>query len=322
MEYDTSTTTTNPKPNPHPHPIQPTTHTGRHRVPGPAVDTTALAQPITFPFSNRTAPNRFLKAPMTERLCHWNADGSPISARGFPSAAYTRLYERWGGGAIGVIVAGNVMVRYDALEAYGNPVLCDDHDNRVEAFREVARVAKRNGSLFVAQLSHPGRQGGAALNPNPVSASDVQLKIAWAGNSFNKPRPLTVPEIKELVRDFGETAALCYRAGFDGVQIHCAHGYLLAQFLSLTTNKRTDEYGGGLENRSRIVFEVIKEVRERVPDPSFIICVKINSVEFQPGGQTPEDCRNLCVKLEQAGIDFIDMSGKQDSSWFTLDAFL
>lgn len=88
-----------------------------------------------------------------------------------------------------------------------------------------------------------------------------------------------------------------------------AHGYLLAQFLASTTNKRTDEYGGSLENRSRIIFEIIDEVKRRVNDPEFIICVKMNSVEFQPGGQTPEDCRNLCVKFEEAGVDFIDLSG-------------
>lgn len=113
------------------------------------------------------------------------------------------------------------MLKYDAVEAFGNPILQDNHDNRVEAFRKVADVAKAHGSLFVAQLSHPGRQGGAALNPNPVSASDVQLDIAWAGNTFNKPRALTVPEIKNLVKEWGETAYLCYQAGFDGVQIHC-----------------------------------------------------------------------------------------------------
>jgi 2,4-dienoyl-CoA reductase-like NADH-dependent reductase (Old Yellow Enzyme family) len=311
MEYDQATTETpaTPEAKNYPHEIQPSNN-GRLRVAGPKVDTSPLAEPITFPFSGRTAKNRFLKAPMTERLCHWNKDDEPINARGFPSEEYTRLYERWGEGEIGVIVAGNVMIRYDALEAYGNPILCDDHDNRTAAFRKVSDAAKKNGSLFIAQLSHPGRQGGAALNPNPVSASDVQLKIAWAGNSFNKPRPLSVPEIKDLVLQWGETAALCQKAGFDGVQIHCAHGYLLAQFLSLTTNKRTDEYGGDFDNRSRIVFEIIEEVRRRVPDPGFIICVKINSVEFQPGGQTPEDCRNLCVKLEQANVDFIDLSGE------------
>lgn len=129
---------------------------------------------------------------MTERLCHWNKDGEDINARGFPSEAYTRLYQRWGEGEIGIIVAGNLMLRYDAVEAFGNPILQDDHDNRTEAFQEVARMARKHGSLFVAQLSHPGRQGNAALNPNPVSASDVQLKIEWAGNKFNKPRALTV----------------------------------------------------------------------------------------------------------------------------------
>lgn len=311
MEYDQATSATpgTPEAGNYTHESQPSDN-GRLRVKGPAVDVSLLAQPITFAFSGRVAKNRFLKAPMTERLCHWNKEGEPINARGFPSEEYTRLYQRWGEGEIGIIVAGNVMIRYDALEAYGNPILCDDHDNRVAAFREVSDLAKKNGSLFIAQLSHPGRQGGAALNPNPVSASDVQLQISWAGNSFNKPRPLTIPEIKEMVQQWGTTALLCYQAGFDGVQVHCAHGYLLAQFLSLTTNKRTDEYGGDFDNRSRLIFEIIEEIRARVPDPNFIVCVKLNSVEFQPGGQTPEDCRNLCVKLEEANIDFIDLSGE------------
>lgn len=92
-------------------------------------------------------------------------------------------------------------------------------------------------------------------------------------------------------------------------QVHCAHGYLLAQFLSETTNKRTDEYGGSLEKRSRIIFEIIEEIQKRVADPKFIICVKINSVEFQEGGTSPDDCKNLCIRLEAARVDFIDLSG-------------
>jgi len=91
--------------------------------------------------------------------------------------------------------------------------------------------------------------------------------------------------------------------------VHCAHGYLLAQFLSLTTNQRTDEYGGDLDNRSRIIMEIISEIKRRVPDPTFVLCVKINSVEFQDKGTTPDDCKNICVKLEQAGIDFVELSG-------------
>lgn len=118
-----------------------------------------------------------------------------------------------------MIVAGNTMIRYDAVEAFGNPVLQDNHDGRVEQFRKVTSAAKAHGCLIVCQLSHPGRQGGAALNPHPVSASDVQLKIQWAGNSFAKPRPLSVPEIKDLVKQWGETAYLCHEAGYDGVQM-------------------------------------------------------------------------------------------------------
>lgn len=194
---------------------------GLLRVKGGDVDISILKESITFAFSGRTAKNRFLKAPMTERLCHWNKDGEDISARGFPSDEYTLLYKRWGEGEIGVIVAGNMMVKYDAVEAFGNPILPDNHDNRVEAFRKVSEVAKAHGSLFVAQLSHPGRQGGAALNPNPVSASDVQLAISWAGNSFNKPRALEVPEIKQIVKEWGETAYLCYQAGFVSRPYHC-----------------------------------------------------------------------------------------------------
>ncbi|KAJ5624058.1 hypothetical protein N7510_000367, partial [Penicillium lagena] len=273
------------------------------------VDTNVLAEPIELPFSGRIAKNRFLKAPMTERLCSWSKGLDDITARGVPSKELINLYARWGEGDIGIIVGGNLMVRYDAVEAFGNPILCDNHDNRIEQFKELSAAAKAHGSLFIAQLSHPGRQGNIALNPNPVSASDVELKIHWAGNEFGKPRALTVPEIHELVRQYGETAYLCHQSGHDGVQVHCAHGYLLAQFLSKTTNKRTDEYGGSLENRSRIVFEIIDEIRRRVPDPNFIICAKVNSVEFQAGGTKPEECQWLCMKLEEAKLDFVDLSG-------------
>ena len=203
------------------------------------------------------------------------------------------------------------MTTYDAVEAFGNPILPDDHDGRVAAFARVVKAAKAHGSLCVAQLSHPGRQGNKYLNPNPISASDVHLQIRWAGNEFAKPRPMTHEDITRVVKAWGETAYLCWKAGFDGVQVHCAHGYLLAQFLSPTTNLRTDEYGGSFENRARIVLEVIAEIDRRVrsQDPSFIVCVKLNSVEFQDRGTTPEEARALCLALEGARVDFVDLSG-------------
>lgn len=117
------------------------------------------------------------------------------------------------------------MVKYDAVEAFGNPIFVDNHDGRLEAYKEVARVSKAHGSLLIGQISHPGRQGGVALNPHPVSASDVQLKIKWAGNEFAKPRALIVPEIKDIVDSFAETSRLLYEAGYDGVQVCYVPGF-------------------------------------------------------------------------------------------------
>ena len=252
MEYDTTTKSAPVKPSLPSHATS-SSRGGDIRIASSDADVSVLSQPLTFPFSGRTVKNRFLKAPMTERLCYWPKDpDAPISDRGMPTPEYTRLYQRWGEGEIGMIVSGNTMIRYDAVEAFGNP---------------------------------------------------------WAGNEFAKPRPMTKEDIKQNVQHWGETAYWCHKAGFDGVQVHCAHGYLLAQFLSPSTNKRTDEYGGGLENRSRIVFEIIAEIHRRVPDPSFIICVKLNSVEFQDKGTTPEDSRQLALRLEEARVDFVDLSG-------------
>lgn len=108
---------------------------------------------------------------------------------------------------------------------------------------------------------------------------------------------------------FAYAAEFCYRTGFNGVQLHGAHGYLLAQFLSSTTNRRTDEYGGSLQNRARIIYEIVEEIRRRVPDPKFSIGIKINSVEFQEGGFQPEECRDVCAHLEELSVDFVELSG-------------
>lgn len=124
------------------------------------------------------------------------------------------------------------MVAYDAVEAFGNPIICDDHDGRIAKYKEVSAATKAHGALFIAQLSHPGRQGGKALNPNPISASDVHLKIKWAGNEFAPPRAMTISEIKEMVKTWGESAKQCYDAGFDGVQVSQSNNYTVFRILS------------------------------------------------------------------------------------------
>jgi hypothetical protein len=160
MEYDKATSS-NPLPSPKPNSSTTTDAPGRGHSRFKAdsnVDTQLLSQPISFPFSSRTAPNQFLKVPMTKRLCHWSNEN--IRRRGVPSPDLINLYRRRGEGGIGVIVQGNAMVQYDAVEALGNPILCDDHDGRVEKYKGLVRVAKAHGSIFIAQLSH--RDGRAA----------------------------------------------------------------------------------------------------------------------------------------------------------------
>ncbi|KAI1420117.1 NADH:flavin oxidoreductase/NADH oxidase [Xylaria sp. FL1777] len=281
-----------------------------NRIPAPDVDPSPLGQPLHFEFAGRAAPNRFLKGAMTERLSSW--DPKDLNKRGIPSKELINVYRRWGEGGLGLILTGNIMLYLDQLEAPGNPIIPKDapfSDERFERFKELGTQAKAHGSLIVSQLSHPGRQVPDFVQPHPVSASDVQLEVSVLGWTFGKPRAMEKSEIKDVVDSFAHAAEYLHKAGYDGVQIHGAHGYLIAQFLSQTTNKRTDEYGGPLLNRARLIFEIVDEIRRRVKDDSFIIGIKLNSVEFQEGGFTPEECRDLGVELERHRMDFVELSG-------------
>ena len=282
------------------------------RLPSDKVDISPLAQPLHFEFSGKTAPNRFLKAAMTERLSSW--DPKNLEARGIPSKNLVNVYKRWGEGGFGLILTGNVMVAYDQLEAPGNPIIPGDapySGERFEAFKELGAQSRKHGSLVVGQVSHPGRQTEERLQPNPVSASDVKLEGEVMGMKFAKPHAATQAEIDQIITDFTHAAEYLHKAGYDGIELHGAHGYLLAQFLSQTTNKRTDQYGGSLTNRSRIILEIAKSIREKLPiSTGFMIGIKLNSVEFQAGGITAEECRDLCSSLENEGqFDFIELSG-------------
>lgn len=249
-----------------------------------------------------------MKAAMTERLSSW--DQKDPTKRGTPSKELIKVYEEWGKDNYGVILSGNLLVNTMDLEAPGNPIISRDSmsDEKRDAFRAMVKGAKAHGSLFHAQLSHAGRQVAQHIQPHPVSASDVKLDDRM-GMSFAKPEPMTQERIDKTVDEFAFAAEECYKLGFDGVELHGAHGYLLAQFLANTTNKRTDKYGGSLENRSRIIFEIIEEIKRRVQDPSFSLGIKINSVEFQAGGFDTNECAELCKSLERAGLDFVELSG-------------
>ncbi|KAF1922861.1 FMN-linked oxidoreductase [Didymella exigua CBS 183.55] len=274
-----------------------------------STDASPLGQPLKFEFSGRTAPNRFLKGAMTERISSWDPEN--LEARGVPSKNLVNLYRRWGEGGIGLILSGNIMIEYDHLEAAGNPIIPRESGfsgERFDAFKEMATEAKKHGSLFVGQVSHPGRQVESRIQKNPVSASDVQLEGNIMGMTFEKPHAATDDDIARITEGFAHAAEYLEKAGFDGIELHAAHGYLLAQFLSPTTNQRTDKYGGSLENRARLIVEITDAIRARV-SPSFVVGIKLNSVEFQDKGFNPEEAAQLCRILESHAFDFVELSG-------------
>lgn len=273
------------------------------------VDQAPLGKPLKFEFSGKTAPNRFLKGAMTERISSW--DPKNLEARGVPSKNLINVYRRWGEGEMGVILSGNIMIEYDHLEAAGNPIIprgSKYEGERFDAFTEMATQGKKHGSLMVGQVSHPGRQVQDVIQTKPISASDVQLEGNIMGMTFAKPRAATDEDIKNVIEGFAHAAEYLEKGGWDGIQLHGAHGYLLAQFLSPTTNKRTDQYGGRLENRARLILEIAQEIRKRTK-PDFIVSIKLNSVEFQDRGFNPEEAKELCTLLEQNRFDFVELSG-------------
>ncbi|KAK4998882.1 hypothetical protein LTR66_001980 [Elasticomyces elasticus] len=273
------------------------------------VDPSPLGQPLKFEFSGKTAPNRFLKGAMTERISSWDPEN--LEARGIPSKNLINVYRRWGEGAYGVILTGNVMIDYDQLEAAGNPIIprtAPFEGERFEAFKEMATEGKKHGCLMVAQVSHPGRQCEDKIQKNPVSASDVQLEGNVMGMTFAKPHAATLEEISRITEGFVHAAEYLEKAGYDGIELHGAHGYLLAQFLAPSTNRRTDQYGGSLENRARLILEIAQGIRKRVSS-NFIVSIKLNSVEFQEKGFNAEEARKLCAMLEENRFDFVELSG-------------
>ncbi|KAJ5775661.1 uncharacterized protein N7511_000672 [Penicillium nucicola] len=278
------------------------------------VDPSPLGQPLNFEFSGRAAPNRFLKGAMSERLASFSL--KDVNARGIPSAELIQAYKSWGAGQIGINLTGNVMIDPGHLEAAGNPVIpqkAEFSGERFDRFQDLATAGKAQGCLIIAQVGHPGRQTPEYLQPQPISASDVQLK-ADAMGSFAKPRAATEEDIANVVDGFAHAAEYLDKAGFDGIQLHGAHGYLLSQFLSPTTNLRTDKYGGDLKNRMRLILEVRDEIAKRVRK-DFIVGIKINSVEFQAKGFQPDEAKELCQALEEHAFDFVELSGGTYENW-------
>ena len=255
-----------------------------------------LFSSLTLP-NGTSIPNRIVKAAMEENMC---------DANHAPSDALLRLYRAWADGGAGLMLTGNVMVDRRAMTGPGGVVLEDD--SHLERFTQWAKVAGSGGAQVWMQISHPGRQMMAALGQETWSASAVPLDMGKLSNKFSVPKAMSVADIEEIQQRFVQTAQLAERAGFNGVQIHAAHGYLISQFLSPISNKREDAWGGGIENRARLLVDVVKAVRA-VVSPHFAVAVKLNSADFQRGGFSPEDAQQVVQLLNALNVDVVELSG-------------
>lgn len=242
--------------------------------------------------------NRIAKAAMTEGL---SAGDNHANAR------FVELYRRWGEGGAALLITGNVLVDRWHLERGGNLAIEGMQSNSaLAALADMAAAAKAHGAHIWMQLNHAGRQTQKMINKHPKAPSNVGLKM---GNGrFATPTPLTTTEIETAISGFVHAAKTAESTGFDGVQVHAAHGYLVSQFLSPLSNVRQDEFGGSLENRARFLLEIIKRIRGSVRK-TFAVAVKLNSADFQKGGFSDDDSATVAGWLQDAGVDLIEVSG-------------
>ncbi|AGT10690.1 NADH:flavin oxidoreductase/NADH oxidase family protein [Paracoccus aminophilus] len=247
--------------------------------------------------SGGVLPNRIAKAAMEENM----ADGDHA-----PSAELLKLYRAWAEGGTGLIITGNVMIDARAMTGPGGVVLEDDR--HLDRFAHWAEAAGQGGALVWMQLNHPGRQMQVALGQEALAPSAIPVDLGPQSKHFALPREMTSDEIAEVESRFVATALLAARAGFHGVQIHAAHGYLLSQFLSPLSNHRKDRWGGSLENRARLLLDVIRRLRAELPK-GFALSVKLNSADFQRGGFSPDDARRVVDLLAGLGVDLVELSG-------------
>lgn len=247
-----------------------------------------LFEPLKLP-CGITLKNRIAKSAMSDSL----GDGT-----GHPTAEQIRLYQRWACGGLAVSIVGEVQGTANFAEKPGNLVLNETSD--LDHFRELALLGSQNSTQLWLQLGHAG-----ALSYKPTSMPKGPSALDLPGLYCEE---LTIDEIYQLPFEFAKTARLAQQAGFGGVQVHAAHGFLLSQFLSPLFNKRSDQYGGKFANRMRLLLEVIGAIRAAV-GPSFPIAVKLNSSDQLEGGFANEEALDVVAVLDRSSVDLIDISG-------------
>ncbi|OJJ14340.1 hypothetical protein BKI52_43460 [marine bacterium AO1-C] len=251
-----------------------------------------LKTPLELP-CGAVLKNRLVKSAMTERISNHKLE---------PTEKHHHLYQQWATTGAGLLITGNVIVDKTHLESAGNIYVGDE--SILPKMTKWANAAKTDDNHVWVQISHAGRQTNKFCTTRPKAPSEVKLRQLGL---FGKPKAMTEEDIQAVINGFVKAAKICKEAGFTGVQIHSAHGYLLSQFLSPHTNLRTDQWGGTLENRSRLLMTIIQGIRE-VVGPNFPIGVKLNSSDFQRGGFTEEESLEV-IQMLNGKIDLLEISG-------------
>lgn len=255
-----------------------------------------LKQPLPLP-CGVSVPNRFGKSAMSEALGTIDNHATP---------ALETLYGRWSDGGTGLLITGNIMIDRNHTGEPNNVVM--ENENDLPLLKRWAEAGKRQGNQIWVQLNHPGKQiprllaSGDTLAPSAVPFNK-ELRSA-----FKTPRALTEEEIRDIIKRFATSAAIAKKAGFTGVQIHGAHGYLVSQFLSGHHNQRDDQWGDSLENRMRFPLEIYRAIRKAVGD-EYPVSIKLNSADFQRGGFSEEESMTVAQTLAEEGLDLLEISG-------------
>jgi 2,4-dienoyl-CoA reductase-like NADH-dependent reductase (Old Yellow Enzyme family) len=221
---------------------------------------------------------------------------------GFPSPALFKLYERLAKGGVGLLVTGYAYVSRDGISPFYR-MQAIDRDELIGKYRELVDLVHENGAKIAMQIAHCGRQtfdfiiGTQPIAPSAVLDTTTEVM----------PREMTEEDIKRIIEDFAQGARRVKEAGFDAVQIHCAHGYLLSSFISPHTNRRTDQWGGTTENRVRILGEIYKRCRTQVGD-DYPILVKYSSWDKMENGLRPEEGVIVGQMMVEMGFDCIEVS--------------
>ncbi|MFC1886756.1 NADH:flavin oxidoreductase [Thermodesulfobacteriota bacterium] len=240
-----------------------------------------------------TVPNRFMRSATNDRLAE---------VSGEVNDTFIRVYEELARGGVGLIITGHAYVQWSGKASKN--MLGGHTDKMITGLKRLVDTVHQYDSKIVLQISHAGRQTSSqVIGETPVAPSPVYYPV-----QDETPRAFTDEEIETLIEAYGATACRAVTAGFDGVQIHGAHGYGVCQFISPHTNRREDKWGGSPENRMRFPIEVLRRMRKEAGE-DYPVMIKLNSQDFIEGGLTIEESAPIAAALSQEGISAIEISG-------------